>query len=1362
MARIPQHIVDEIFSRIDLLEIVSSKVELKKQGKSWKGKSPFGTDKTPSFYVFNKNGFFWKDFSSGKGGDAIKFLQETEGWNYRECLEFLAQKYGIEIPSEDTDSGIDQEQANLRAILNWHLDRFLSHKSQNISNESPFSRFIKDRGIEPALEKWELGFAIESWNDQYQAALAQGYTYDQLEQAGMLIAKGDKNYDRFRNRVIFPIRDLYGRICGFGGRALDKKDKAKYLNSPDSLIYHKGKILYGLHLAKNPIRALDYAILTEGYMDTISMHQAGFENAVATCGTALTQDQVNLLKRFCSTIFILRDGDSAGIRATIKDIEICTASGLNTNVLTLPEGQDPDSYIREFGAEAMKVLLSKNFVNGIGFLLDHHSKGLDTKQVQTQKKLIETIKPVLLSMPLEYERELYVQLVASRLDVAVSAVEKAVGILPTAQAAFQDMGYRLYSDYQTTYEQLGFDLNPDFSVGSEEIEVEYFSIDGSPQTKAKGKKTYQLKRAIGEVRLMGGRQLESVYIPPSLRELAQEEDKENSEIHKGIQRGAIPLLIVQDELVADMICRTGLPAVGMSFSQAWLAKGRKIEMTPELRKTISILGFKRLILMAHGDSLQLNTADPENQPIDIHHRRFYQTLDLFEKATRDFQTWVITPNTSRIHQKNLNEWIEDLIKEDKAGFAFDIKNIFNPKAKSNKFRFHEITSASKNVLQEVARIRYPQNFYDIYAKALPRKFRMGTKLFEVRANNQVEEILDLDPAPQVWEQHGTLWARQRDGSKKISNFGISCILEIKAKRSLGVYKLTKPEGIEAWLAITDKNFSGLDSFLESIRRLPGKFFFTGTKQNLLDMWEDTNREAEECISLDYHLGIYKPPRSINSEPEDSFYVWGDGLTDETGRFHRVDEYGVVQLEKKKYFLPAWSTLNLSGKNPEKEFKQQRRFSCEIPFQESEKITLPAYLEQFLKVHGQNGHIGFLFILAALCFDIFKEQSDSFPVAFLKGIPNSGKGTLAKSMGAFFGGADMLNLEKSNTMASINAHVSQAASALAFFNEFNYSNITGSFPAFIKYIKAAWDMEGRKRIRDIETNQTEEVEMASMMVLLGQEDVPEKSVMQRVIIAEFLTNTYTAEQNENYLSLRAIEAKGITHLTNNLIGNRKLIRERLKPAMSWANAQLKEKVSFMADQRFFSNWSSLLAPMFILLKENKIDYPLTISQLIDFAAGQIEKQVKSMKEDGLAAIFFEFLMQEFSAVHPRLNDTTVFISGTELRVQFMAVYEHFAAYLQRTGKIKSLENTQRKYLKEDLINHVAFIREEKKNCTVGYKRTPEGYIKRSADGKPVPRKTSALIFNYTELQARGLEIQQPDFEEDTDDNSAVPFPQAIAS
>ena len=510
------------------------------------------------------------------------------------------------------------------------------------------------------------------------------------------------------------------------------------------------------------------------------------------------------------------------------------------------------------------------------------------------------------------------------------------------------------------------------------------------------------------------------------------------------------------------------------------------------------------------------------------------------------------------------------------------------------------------------------------------------------------------------------------------------------------------------------------------------------------MWEWVNEEADECVSLEHHMGIYKPARAINAQAEPSFYVWGDGITDQTGTFHKVDEYGVVKLEKKKYFLPAWSTLNLSGKNPEKEFKQQRRFSCEIPFPEGEKPTMAEYLEKYLKVHGKNGHIGFLFLLGSLCFDIFKDQADSYPVAFFKGIPNSGKGTMAKSLGAFFGGADMLNLEKSNTMASINAHVSQAASAMAFFNEFNYTNITSSFPAFIKYIKAAWDMEGRKRIRDITTNQTEEVEMDSIMVLLGQEDVPERSVMQRVVIAEFLSNVYTAEQNENYLNLRELEGKGLTHLTNQLLGHRTLIAERLKDAVTWTNSKLKEKVEVMADQRFFSNWSSLLAPMFILLKEGKIDYPMTISGWLDFAVERIEHQVKAMKEEGLAAIFFEFLMHEFSANKPRIDDRAVYVEGNQMRVQFNQVYGHFDAYLQRTGKSKSLENTGKKYLKEDLMNHVAFIEEKKKNCNIGFKRNSQGMLVYDNNGQPVHNRTSGLIFNYEELKAKGLEIQQSDF------------------
>jgi DNA primase len=344
---IDQQTINQIFDTADIVEVISDFVTLKKSGANYKGLSPFTNEKTPSFMVSPAKGIF-KDFSSGKGGNVVGFLMEHEKLSYPEALRYLAQKYNIPIEEKElTADEIQQrnERESLMAVTAYASDYFVSQLESEEGRAVGLAYYRKRGFREDSLKKFALGYSPDKRTAFTEEARKNGYKDNYLVKTGLSIERENYLFDRFAGRVIFPIHSLSGNVIGFGGRTL-KSDKniAKYLNSPESDIYHKSRVLYGLFQAKKSIVAEERCFLVEGYTDVISMHQAGIENVVASSGTALTTEQIRLIKRFTPNVTIIYDGDEAGIKASFRGIDMILEEGMNVKVVMLPEGEDPDSF----------------------------------------------------------------------------------------------------------------------------------------------------------------------------------------------------------------------------------------------------------------------------------------------------------------------------------------------------------------------------------------------------------------------------------------------------------------------------------------------------------------------------------------------------------------------------------------------------------------------------------------------------------------------------------------------------------------------------------------------------------------------------------------------------------------------------------------------------------------------------------------------------------------------------------------------------------------------------------------------------------------------------------------------------------
>lgn len=357
--------IDRIMEATDIVEVIGEFVQLKKRGANYVGLSPFANERTPSFTVSPAKGIF-KDFSTGKGGSAVTFLMELEKFSYPEALKWLAKKYGIEV--EETVEAPENREEELRReslmIVSTFAAKFFHEAMlETEEGQSIGLSYFKERGFTAeTIKKFELGYSPDQWEAFTGAAIRNGYKEQFLVESGLSVKRDNGAlFDRYRGRVMFPIHSFTGRVIGFGGRTL-KKDKnvAKYVNSPESEIYHKSNVLYGLYFAKKAIREQDNCYLVEGYADVLSVHQAGVENVVASSGTSLTTEQIKLIARFTKNITILYDGDAAGIKASLRGLDMILEEGLNVKVVLFPDGHDPDSFVQSKGSSAFKKHIEEN------------------------------------------------------------------------------------------------------------------------------------------------------------------------------------------------------------------------------------------------------------------------------------------------------------------------------------------------------------------------------------------------------------------------------------------------------------------------------------------------------------------------------------------------------------------------------------------------------------------------------------------------------------------------------------------------------------------------------------------------------------------------------------------------------------------------------------------------------------------------------------------------------------------------------------------------------------------------------------------------------------------------------------------
>ena len=417
-------IIEEVKSRCDIVHIISQYISIKQSGTNFKGLCPFHGEKTPSFYVSTSKQMY-KCFGCGEGGDVIKFVMSMENLEFMDALKLLAKQCGVDVNTNmNEETKLKMEKIN--KFQNVHREAARYYFSNLITSKNPGYNYLRNRGLDDKIiKKFGLGYSLKSWDSLKNYLLSKGYTNEELSECGLITYKkeNNKSYDKFRNRVMFPIFDYRGNIIGFGGRVLDDSEP-KYLNSPDTLIFNKRFNLYGLNFSRKEI--IDKTIiLVEGYMDLISLYQYGIKNVVATLGTALTDQQGMLIKRYADSAIISYDSDDAGIKATLRAIDILTKLDINVKILNLKDCKDPDEFIRKYGLDEFKKAINLS-TNHVKFKIDNLKNNFDLNKGEDRVKFAKEASIIIKGIKSPVEVDYYTKYLSSLIDISVESIKREV------------------------------------------------------------------------------------------------------------------------------------------------------------------------------------------------------------------------------------------------------------------------------------------------------------------------------------------------------------------------------------------------------------------------------------------------------------------------------------------------------------------------------------------------------------------------------------------------------------------------------------------------------------------------------------------------------------------------------------------------------------------------------------------------------------------------------------------------------------------------------------------------------------------------------------------------------------------------
>jgi len=1324
-------------SNSDILKIVEESIgdSLKKKGAGFWANSPFQEEKTPSFVVNPVKGTF-KCFSTGIGGNAVKFLMELKRWNWLETLHHLAERFNIDVTPQMTDTERAQASrlSRLRELCEWAQGYFHSNL---MDQGSHVWGYLEKRGYDlVTCKELGLGLALSGYDHLQKAAETAGFNSIDLIDSGLVAKnKSGKSYDVFRDRIIFPIHDDYGRPVGFAGRIYsDRKDSPKYINSPASPLYNKSEILYNLHEAREEIIKLDSVYITEGYTDTQALKLAGVKNVIATCGTALTPSHIKKIQRLTRNVILLRDADKAGKKATLRDIDSCLEGNTDPQVLSLPDGLDPDDYIGKFGVDKFKAEKPQEWFE---YKTDHFSGDLSIPRIRN--KLIQDIAQSLQKIASPVLRSETITTVSENLNIKVKDLELAVNENP-----FQLSKRLSWDHYLILCTQLGLSPSVDFEQGETGgVLVRYKDLNDNPVKKSINGQAVELTRDTKD----GGETHYGIYVPNLLRMNTQEMAIETTG----------RLVVVQDEITADFLTQLNIPAVGISRPngfQGGPGSSKPARLLAELIKK----GFQRIIYILSGEAFSLPQVKSKAGKPDFIDTDAGKIAQIYVKSLSRLinvlpqnRSWVVYPD-HRANEINTQSqrWVEDMLLN-----RVDLKTkLWNridhlDEDEENFIQADEITNFTQKGFEELMKIDTAQRFFDFHGEVLGESFKLDKGTYKVNLDGRVELLRDgIDP--DVFLKDNRYYARLKGGYKPVTNFKLECDLRIMGKNAFGIYIVQNANTLQTrQIIIKNEDFQNAVKFSTRVSEIPKLGAFSqATSPQLAELFQLVCEGSNEATNLRTAMGWHELTSEIDeqeAEVRTAFWVFGNGILN--GKWRPANQKGLVYLDGDTYFIPAMSTIQEDPENHSKTYERQRGFQyheSNFPFDE--------WIQEIHYVHGINGHKAFAFSVMAMYYDLILQKMGKAPLMHFEGPPGAGKDELRMSIASLWGDLKWMDLQTAKiTPAGYAAFFQQYSNALNIVNEYNPSSVD---PARLDPIKSTYEGKLGEKKAGPSTNQMDSGKVTSAVIIMGQEpNANRAAIFHRCIHCLFEERTYTEEQTMRLSKLKSRQQKGLGQIFKKLAIHRNLIDEKFEDKYNLIIRRIKAGIEHPTGntERLVSNWAIMLSGMWILIEEGIIQYPYDYDFIIKNAIEEIERQDKSMIKNGLLEIFFF----DFIQVHYMQNtkyrlhhqhifhitdvDTYTFKDADGqtktvptpkgvIVLQTNNIHSIFASFLRDQGK--KLENTSKTDLRRLLKKHPSFICQNGWEW-IGYKMNEKGEIIETGRG-PEKNRASVYVFDASVL------------------------------
>ncbi len=1189
---IPQDFINRVLAASSIEKVIGEHVKLKKAGVNYSGCCPFHAEKTASFVVSPAKGIY-KCFGCGVAGNAISFVQNVNAITFAEAIKVLADKASLTMPAEnlsDSDKAIIQEREKLLAV-----NAFAAKFYQNRLSDSAGYTYMLHREFGSAdMETFAIGFAPNAWND-FRTVAEPIYGIELLIRAGLLTRNDDgKVYDKFRNRVLFPIFDNYAHVVGFTGRALGAEDKPKYLNTSDTDVFHKGRLLFGLHQARTHIVKQGFAVLVEGNTDVMRFHKVGVKNTVATSGTALTTDHARLLHRYTNRITIIFDGDNAGIKATMKGLSVCLAEGLSVYVVILPPDQDPDSFAVKMDEKSLYDWIERTEVDFITHVVGSAKKTIEERPAE-KAQLISDILDLINCIPDNIARQTYYDAACGILGLDIKAYKKEVKVY--------DQGWKL-------------DYNRDEIRAADNCRL-FNTIDEA---------------------IKSGVDAFAIYPSKNIDDFAKQLIGLNRNFDSGV--------LNEKEF---MVGKHEHPKVQL------LAKLTMMGATVACHVPRTITNH--------------DTGEIEDRRVDEMDFITYYMQGVFENC--------------------------DTNKNDEKSIAMQ---------RTAKFLAHLDNATLSLVIKEAAKM-YGVSVTDF--RQILSQFQSSAKDVRRKSVIEVENTSDLDD-DQIQSQsryglyfkHNRIFFQNKGGGVDYkSNFIIEPLLHTNStNNSRKIFRITNIFGEESLINISTNELNNLVKFNCSLED-KGNYNFTGEANHLKTLKAYLYDHTTYCNEVE----VYGWQR-------DGHWTWSSGISTVNQQYIPINDYGLAEVDKKRYFIKPFSKLY---SDDEAVFINEKKFA-----RRTSDLNLVEWAKEYIDVFGSKSALNIAAMVTTIFGDYIFSQLNALPLIFLFGPKGTGKTEQAYSIQSVFADRiDAINLTKVTPYAA-SYSLKVFRNSITIFDE--YKNVIGM--TWIEFLKSLYNRQPRVRGSIKEGVEIESIPVNSMVFVAGQEmPTLDVALMSRAVFLAIYNTSHTPQERTRYEAFKAKDAIGKSHFVEQIIKYRALIEDKFNTVFIETMHEIADICDADTDDRLIKNYATIITPVRIL--QPYINFPFSVDELKRISAVCIREQMNIMSSSNEIGQFWSiliymldnkiinagsnFIIKDFVTIDVSvvkegitINETLNFGSCTKgykyvLMLRWDGLYQSYANTFK--GKSEPLpENTLQYYLE----HHKAFLGKSQKKVRFG--------------------------------------------------------------